>query len=431
MFPGLIHHHRLLDADVGGGGGGSSAGLVLTADPKPRLRWTADLHDRFVDAVAQLGGPDTARGRSMSDKLLRSSAEEVCAPAEMAEQGSSSAWGGSHSKQVVFAAESAAEQALAAPRALDAFTRPFRRAAVSAGWRFTIVGTRKYAFPRDLTRTSSLVMMCVILVAGRNRATCSSCSFGTVRMTSSPRFTSDRSSRCRSRPPPEPAVRTPAAAAAPRLLRCFKDARRACFLAVSKKNEQGERKNESTPKTIMRTMGVKGLTLFHLKSHLQKYRLGKQSGKEMAEQSKDASYILGAQSGTNLSPTVPTPDLKESQELKEALRAQMEVQRKLHEQVEVQRHVQIRMEAYQNYIDTLLEKACNIVSEQLNGFSISDHDLTSAGVMLSSSDTLSPSIFHQLSVSSISLHSPGGKSSPFAADADLFFQKAPEKRKSY
>lgn len=109
----------------------------------------------------------------------------------------------------------------------------------------------------------------------------------------------------------------------------------------------------------------------------------------------------------------------------------MEVQRKLHEQVEVQRHVQIRMEAYQNYIDTLLEKACNIVSEQLNGFSISDHDLTSAGVMLSSSDTLSPSIFHQLSVSSISLHSPGGKSSPFAADADLFFQKAPEKRKSY
>uniref|UniRef100_J3MSE3 MYB-CC type transcription factor LHEQLE-containing domain-containing protein n=1 Tax=Oryza brachyantha TaxID=4533 RepID=J3MSE3_ORYBR len=191
---------------------------------------------------------------------------------------------------------------------------------------------------------------------------------------------------------------------------------------------------EATPKTIMRTMGVKGLTLFHLKSHLQKYRLGKQSGKEMVEQSKDA-YILGAQSGANLSPRVPTPDVKESQEVKEALRAQMEVQRKLHEQVEVQRHVQIRMDAYQNYIDTLLEKACNIVSEQLNGFTISDHDLpdlSSAGVMLSSADPLSPSIFHQLSVSSINLHSPGGKSSPFAVpgDADLFFQKVPEKRNS-
>lgn len=32
-------------------------GLVLTSDPKPRLRWTNDLHDRFVDAVTQLGGP--------------------------------------------------------------------------------------------------------------------------------------------------------------------------------------------------------------------------------------------------------------------------------------------------------------------------------------------------------------------------------------
>uniref|UniRef100_A0A0D9X6Z6 Uncharacterized protein n=1 Tax=Leersia perrieri TaxID=77586 RepID=A0A0D9X6Z6_9ORYZ len=261
MFPGLIHHHRP-DAD-GGGGGRGSASLVLTADPKPRLRWTADLHDRFVDAVAQLGGPDISY------------------------------------------------------------------------------------FP------------CAIL----------------------------------------------------------------------------SNNTEATPKTIMRTMGVKGLTLFHLKSHLQKYRLGKQSCKEMTEQSKDASYLLGAQSGTNLSPGVPTPDVKESQEVKEALRAQMEVQRKLHEQVEVQRHVQIRMEAYQNYIDTLLEKACNIVSEQLNGFSISYHDLPdqlghTASVMLSSADTLSPSIVHQLSVSSISLHNPVGKSSPFAADADLFFQKAPENRRS-
>ncbi|KAK4486310.1 hypothetical protein RD792_008981 [Penstemon davidsonii] len=36
-------------------GGG---GVVMTRDPRPRLRWTADLHDRFVDAVTKLGGPD-------------------------------------------------------------------------------------------------------------------------------------------------------------------------------------------------------------------------------------------------------------------------------------------------------------------------------------------------------------------------------------
>ncbi|KAL6971067.1 pheromone-like peptide expressed [Sarracenia purpurea var. burkii] len=33
--------------------------LVLTTDPKPRLRWTAELHERFIDAVTQLGGPDS------------------------------------------------------------------------------------------------------------------------------------------------------------------------------------------------------------------------------------------------------------------------------------------------------------------------------------------------------------------------------------
>lgn len=33
--------------------------LVLSTDPRPRLRWTADLHERFVDAVTQLGGPDS------------------------------------------------------------------------------------------------------------------------------------------------------------------------------------------------------------------------------------------------------------------------------------------------------------------------------------------------------------------------------------
>lgn len=195
---------------------------------------------------------------------------------------------------------------------------------------------------------------------------------------------------------------------------------------------------KATPKAIMRTMGVKGLTLFHLKSHLQKYRLGRQSGKELTEQSKDASYLMEAQSGTTLSPRGSTPDVKESQEVKEALRAQMEVQRRLHEQVEVQKHMQIRMEANQKYIDTILDKAFKIVSEQLSGFSISDQDLpilTSARAMLSPADHLSSSVFPQLSVSSVSLHNPGpggGRGLPHVADSLVFSQRPPEqfKRKS-
>lgn len=33
--------------------------LVLSTDAKPRLKWTPELHHRFIDAVAHLGGADS------------------------------------------------------------------------------------------------------------------------------------------------------------------------------------------------------------------------------------------------------------------------------------------------------------------------------------------------------------------------------------
>ncbi|XP_078438233.1 protein PHR1-LIKE 2-like isoform X2 [Wolffia australiana] len=147
--------------------------------------------------------------------------------------------------------------------------------------------------------------------------------------------------------------------------------------------------HEATPKTIMRTMGVKGLTLFHLKSHLQKYRLGKQSNKEASEPSKDAVYPMeGPSSSTNsLSPRVQLRDANEGNEVKEALRAQMEIQRRLHEQVEVEKHLQIRMDSQEKYLNSLFERAIKIAVEQIastSGIHVSGSELadllTKAGV---------------------------------------------------
>ncbi|KAI3523608.1 hypothetical protein L1887_01863 [Cichorium endivia] len=125
--------------------------------------------------------------------------------------------------------------------------------------------------------------------------------------------------------------------------------------------------DKATPKTIMRTMGVKGLTLYHLKSHLQKYRLGKQSCKELTENSKDASCIAESQdtgSSTTSSTRMMPQDSNDGFQVTEALRVQMEVQRRLHDQLEVQRRLQLRIEAQGKYLQSILEKACKALNDQ-------------------------------------------------------------------
>ncbi|KAL8172297.1 hypothetical protein V2J09_024101 [Rumex salicifolius] len=135
--------------------------------------------------------------------------------------------------------------------------------------------------------------------------------------------------------------------------------------------------DKATPKTILRTMGVKGLTLYHLKSHLQKYRLGRQTCKEPNENSKDGLAASSeAEEQDNVSPSSPPSkpvpqESNDGRQVTEALRMQMEVQRRLHEQLEVQRHLQIQMEAQGKYLQSMLEKAFKVMN---------DHTLASAGL---------------------------------------------------
>ncbi|KAJ6802508.1 putative myb family transcription factor APL [Iris pallida] len=121
---------------------------------------------------------------------------------------------------------------------------------------------------------------------------------------------------------------------------------------------------KATPKTVLRMMGMKGLTLYHLKSHLQKYRLGKQA--RSLEANKDGNSSRGINYSSVTSTCVPSGNNARDMPLAEALKYQIEVQKKLHEQLEVQKKLQMRIEAQGKYLQTILEKAQKSLSLDIN-----------------------------------------------------------------
>ncbi|XP_074575719.1 myb-related protein 1-like [Curcuma longa] len=139
--------------------------------------------------------------------------------------------------------------------------------------------------------------------------------------------------------------------------------------------------DKATPKTIMRVMGIPGLTLYHLKSHLQKYRLGKNT--QISNGSN--KNVIGSALVQERAPenneslmNIATPSNK-SMQIDEALKMQIEVQRQLHEQVEVQRHLQLRIEAQGKYLQSVLEKAQETITNQ----NLSSAGLEGAKIQLS------------------------------------------------
>uniref|UniRef100_A0A804Q0H9 HTH myb-type domain-containing protein n=1 Tax=Zea mays TaxID=4577 RepID=A0A804Q0H9_MAIZE len=110
--------------------------------------------------------------------------------------------------------------------------------------------------------------------------------------------------------------------------------------------------DRATPKGVLTVMGVPGITIYHVKSHLQKYRLAKYIPDSPAEGSKDEKK----DSSDSLSNTDSAPGLQ----INEALKMQMEVQKRLHEQLElrfqVQRQLQLRIEAQGRYLQMIIEE---------------------------------------------------------------------------
>lgn len=105
----------------------------------------------------------------------------------------------------------------------------------------------------------------------------------------------------------------------------------------------------ATPKGVLKQMKVEGLTIYHVKSHLQKYRT--------ARYRPDPSSEGASEKKTSVE-DFSSLELKTGLEITEALRLQMEVQKRLHEQLEIQRNLQLRIEEQGRYLQVMFEKQC-------------------------------------------------------------------------
>ncbi|XP_014620968.1 protein PHOSPHATE STARVATION RESPONSE 1-like isoform X2 [Glycine soja] len=106
---------------------------------------------------------------------------------------------------------------------------------------------------------------------------------------------------------------------------------------------------KATPKGVLKLMKVEGLTIYHVKSHLQKYR----TARYRPESSEGVM-----EKKTSSVEEMASLDLRTGIEITEALRLQMEVQKRLHEQLEIQRNLQLRIEEQGRYLQMMFEKQC-------------------------------------------------------------------------
>ncbi|KAJ0988292.1 hypothetical protein J5N97_006648 [Dioscorea zingiberensis] len=97
--------------------------------------------------------------------------------------------------------------------------------------------------------------------------------------------------------------------------------------------------DKATPKSVLQIMGLPELTLYHLKSHMQKYRFAK-------NQDRSNSNGGGNPVETSMNGTPCGEEDGTRVQLNETML-----------QMEVQRHLQLRIEAQGKYLQSVLQKA--------------------------------------------------------------------------
>lgn len=125
--------------------------------------------------------------------------------------------------------------------------------------------------------------------------------------------------------------------------------------------------DKATPKGILKLMNSDGLTIYHIKSHLQKYRIAKYMPASTSSEGKQEKRAAG-NDAQNLDPSTGS-------QITEALRVQVDVQRRLHEQLEIQRNLQMRIEAQGKKLQKMFEeqlKASRTVMEPREELQLQD-----------------------------------------------------------
>ncbi|XP_011008191.1 PREDICTED: protein PHR1-LIKE 1-like isoform X3 [Populus euphratica] len=119
---------------------------------------------------------------------------------------------------------------------------------------------------------------------------------------------------------------------------------------------------EATPRSVLQLMDVEGLTLFHVKSHLQKYRQGRHSVKEFSEPLINGISAAQGSEGPGSSMNLPPSQAKNQPKGKSKVKK--EDRGSLYQKIQAQRAIHRYLHAQGSYLRIAINNACKFASNQ-------------------------------------------------------------------